>query len=158
MGSLDQLNRSVLDAIHSGRIGQPVFVRCIASSATGRQAGLAILLDLAASARQLVGSSIHRLYASESPDREQMTLTVQFQGGATALISTVSAGPSGPVLDVLVLGNHGAIYCDRYDSMADRETLDAPPPDPARDPALRRAIEAAIQSGKPQTVRAEDQP
>lgn len=142
---------SVQSLVKSNRIGRPVFVRCVAA---GGDDLWSLLLGLVAAARSWVGASLSRLHATGSADARQLTVTLQFSTGATALVSVATHGE--PAVDVLVLGDHGAIY---YDG------LEGPPAGKSAGPlaavedahALRAAIEAAIRSGQPQSVRGEGQ-
>ena len=71
-----------------------------------------------------------------------MTLTIEFCGGATAVVGW-SAGSGG--VDLMVLGNHGALYHD-FGSAAQRE--EAPGAiDQKPDAAVLSLIERALHSG-----------
>src|SRR5207249_830207 len=104
----NQLNRAVQQAIQAKQIGVPVFVRCIANVETGKTERLDVLRALVSAVQSWIGDSIDQIYAVESS--KQTTLSLLFQGGATALVVTMTAVPAAPTADVIVVGNHGAIY------------------------------------------------
>jgi hypothetical protein len=102
----------------SGRVGQPVFFRCVITSwpALAEEAAAVAL----AAAVAVIGDRPRTLFARGEPDRGNLHALLDFFGGATAL---VAVGPGEPGWDAMLLGNHGAAYLDsttpsRYDRAA----------------------------------------
>ena len=79
-----------------------------------------------------------------------MSLTLQFRDGATALVSFARGQPRGDGVDLMVLGNHGALYHDAGSAQLWDEPADDWPDRP--DPDLLAAIERALRSGKPEPL------
>jgi predicted dehydrogenase len=115
MPSLADLHRTIDAAVASGRIGRPVFVRyfwqgpdapdCTRPEMPAPAAVTGMVADW-------LGEPADRLYVlgSRTDRRRHVALAVQCRNGATALITCVRAPTSASVLDVMVLGNRGAIY------------------------------------------------
>jgi hypothetical protein len=152
MSHFDELDRTVQEAIQSGRIGQPVFVRLLAALNAADADPEATLLPLAAFAANWIGAAVERVYAVRSTGQNQASVLLEFRSGAAGVVSTLTAGAGGPVLDVLLLGNHGAIY---HEGLALGE-FTGPVPLVAVGPALGAAIVQSVRSGKPQAVALED--
>lgn len=158
MPDFDELDRTVREAIKAGRIGQPVFVRCVASVAPdGDAVGTAAQIIRATS--EWIGSPVRRLYAVESPAPRQNSVSVEFADGAAALVNTTTAAAAGPTIDLIVLGNHGALY---HETLAEinREgaAANAAAPGAAADSALRVALDKSLRSGQPQVLPAKEAP
>jgi hypothetical protein len=149
MANLLELHRAVQSAVASQRIGQPVFVRYLAigmSESDGTP--LPLLARLAGVVQGWLGQPLARVYVTKTAS---VAATLQFAGGATALVSHGHGTESR--IDVTLLGNHGALYFGPLVNI-DRPTLSALP--------AHEAIEAVLgksaRSGQPATVSAEDQP
>ena len=98
-----------------------------------------------------VAMTVDRVHAVGSLDGGQVALTLQFQGGATALVAFARGQPRGDGIDLMVLGSRGALY---HDAGAANIWEDPPSAEPrAADPAIREAIERALRSGKPEAIR-----
>jgi hypothetical protein len=108
----EHLDQAVRAAIDSKRIGQPVFVRFTFHAGGPAKEARARLLRMAELARGWVGQDLARVQATGSWRGGQVCLALTFVGGASALVSHARGqGPAaGP--DLMVLGNHGALYHD----------------------------------------------
>ncbi len=156
MAALAALRRAVRATIDSKRIGTPVFVRL---TLQGTEKDDALLAKLALGASLVVdwlGGGLERLYAIGSLAGGQVALTLQFANGGSAIVSFAQGAPRGDGVDLMVLGNHGAIYhdagsADLWDEPADSADLTA-------DRHLQAQIEEAIRTGKPVAVNAEGRP
>jgi hypothetical protein len=154
MTDLAELHRAVQDTLAGKRLGRPVFVRYLLQSPE-KAAVVPRLARLAAVVRQWLGQTLDRVYAVGSAEGGQVSLTLQFREGGSALVS-LALGPGPGGVDVLLLGNHGALYHDAGHAAcgADPPALPATRPDPA----LAAAIEKTLRSGKPEPVGPEARP
>ena len=134
------LYKTVKEVLDSGRIGSPVFVRCIlfpsllfpsitrncdeneerncdenieAQIASDREHLTDVLAKSLATVSSWLDASPQRVYAQGGKDAGQITATVHYVSGQTALVSvgTVKANDT-PCADLMLLGNKGAIYHD----------------------------------------------
>jgi hypothetical protein len=135
------------------RIGQPVFVRYTRSGGTDADAMVALLARMVADAQAWIGRPPQRLWANGSPRRGQVCLTVQFQAGATALVSYDRVAAAGEGLDLLILGNHGSMMYDSGTGLSGDTPLPYTPEQPA-DPEIQAAITRSLESGEPQALTA----
>lgn len=140
------LSETIHAVVKSKRIGQPVFVRITLSTSRNDQITRALAL-MAEMASSWIGQALERVHAAGSVTAGQVCVTLQFQGGATGLLSYAQGKTLGDGVDVLVLGNHGAIHHD-----AGMGTLWHSQPDfkdAKVDAKLIRVIEQALGTGKP---------
>ena len=107
------LYKTVKEVLDSGRIGSPVFVRCIAQLASDREHLTDVLAKSLATASSWLDASPQRVYAQGGKDAGQITATVHYATGQTALVSVGTVKANGtPRADLMLLGNKGAIYHD----------------------------------------------
>src|SRR5262245_6522798 len=100
---------TVAKVIAAGQIGQPVFTRCLIGLPDAPTDRAGSLADAVLAIRKWYGTPIERVFGAGSWERG-ISIHLQFRNGASALISQTNA-PSR-VADLIVLGNHGAIYHD----------------------------------------------
>src|SRR5262245_8941759 len=112
MTTLADLHRSVQATLASKRLGRPVFVRYLLQSQEKADAAVPRLALLAGTVRDWVGQPLERVYALGTLRGGQLSLTLEFRDGATALVSWTAGPPRGDGVDLTVLGNHGALYHD----------------------------------------------
>lgn len=138
---LADLDRAVQAVLASKRLGQPVFARL-----TWRGAGKAAeqLARLAALACGWLGQEPLRLHAVGG-EAGPASLTLLFAGGASAIVSVMPGEPSG-ALDLLMLGNRGALQHEA----AEPFRFGSEKPDPKWVKRIRRALSA----GSPVEVEA----
>lgn len=148
MSFLDDLHRTVQTTLKSQRLGVIVFVRYQLQSTS--KSGVERLAQMLSAVREWMGRSLERVYAVGAP-KTGVSLTVEFQGGATALVSWTSAPPRGAGVDLMVMGNHGVLYHDAGNG----KLWDEPPGALAEKPdqALVGLIERALRSGQPEAVK-----
>jgi hypothetical protein len=149
MPSLADLHRTVRTTLAGKRLGRPVFVRYTLHGPEPASAVVPRLAQLTAVVRDWLGQPLERVHAIGSADQGQVALTLQFREGATALVSFARGRPSGPGADVMVLGNHGALYHDAGSANPWDEAGDLPD---RPEPPLQAVIERALRSGKPEPV------
>jgi hypothetical protein len=98
LGALEQVARS-------GRVGQPVFLRCqVTAPPQGSVAALAGALDAAVTLFEAAPDSL-QVWGDESAGALHAVLL--FRSGASVLITT---GPGAATADAVLLGNRGAVY------------------------------------------------
>ena len=147
MSKSKDLDAAVQDVIKAGQIGRPVFVRCLVGVPEGREDQVKLFVDLVMNVQGWIGAAIERLVAvgTWGPG---LSICVQFRNGASAIISGKSTREW--LADLIVLGNHGAIYRDAFSGGVAKLARSFPESDSRR--VIRAALEAAVESGRPQTV------
>jgi hypothetical protein len=91
----------------SGRVGQPVFLRCTLQCEPARAEDVAAAALAAAAA--VIGDRPRTLFARGEAASGSVHALLDFASGPTAL---VAVGPGEPAWDVMLLGNHGAAYLE----------------------------------------------
>jgi hypothetical protein len=148
MNSWETLDRMVLEAVFSGRIGKPVFVRLLGNSGAADQENQwNCLLSLVRLANRWMGQAPRRVYATGSPGRAPIAAVIEYANGTSATIGTTTGSDAGAVADVLLLGNRGAIYYEGLQlagaaGAAGRAAAGA-------EETLRAALEMSLNSGEP---------
>jgi hypothetical protein len=147
MSKSKDLDAAVLDVIKAGQIGRPVFVRCLVGVPEAREDQKKLFVDLVMNVQIWIGEAIERLVAvgTWGPG---LSICVQFRNGASAIVSGEVTREW--LTDLIVLGNHGAIYRDAFSGSVAKLARSFPESDSKR--AIRAALEAAVESGQPQTV------
>jgi hypothetical protein len=147
---LEELERAVGAVVAGKRIGRPVFVRyTLPGAGKGRQR-VARLARMMQAGGQWMGQAPARLYAVGSLKDGAISLTVQFRDGASALLSVVRGKGHGDGVDLLVIGNHGALHYDSATAAGWDATATHRRGEP--DAKLVAAIERALRSGRPETL------
>ncbi len=142
--SLADLYRAVESTLASKRLGTPVFVR-YSLQTTGKTNGAATrLARMTAVARDWLGQELERIYALGSARTGHVTLTLEFRGGATGQITWANGARGG--VDLMLLGNHGALYHDADLDGPDAEVAAKP------EPGLLAWVERALRSGQPEAA------
>jgi hypothetical protein len=149
MPPLADLHRAVQAALASKRLGTPVFVRYTLHGPDRAEAVIPRLTQVAGVVCGWLGQPLERVYAVGSPADGQVSLTLQFREGATALVSYARGRVPGPGADVLLLGNHGALSHDAGDANPWEEAEDLPD---RPDPQLQAAVERSLRSSKPEPL------
>jgi len=124
---LKSLEQSVQQVIHEGRVGNVVFVRCIAHLVSQRAQLESCLKDALATVASWMNASVEGTYQLSNDG--QLTAALQFERGQTALVSVGIAPGADPMVDLMVLGNRGAIY-HSLPVTSDQWSMDAARPSP----------------------------
>ena len=140
------LHRAVQHVLADKHLGTPVFVRYLLTTQEKPGAILPHLARIAGTIRSWLGQPLERVYALGQVKTGQVTLTMEFRGGSTGLLGWWS-GPQG--IDLLVLGNRGAIYHESETSPARRA---GPTSEEKPDAALLALIQRALASGRPEVA------
>jgi hypothetical protein len=149
MASLADLHHAVQATIASKRLGRPVFVRYTIQGLDKPETIVPQLARATTGVQDWLGQPLTRIYAVGTVGSGQVALTLSFREGATGLVSFAHGQPRGDGTDVMVLGNHGAVYHDAGDASLWDETVAT---DGKPDPVLVGAIERALRSGRPEAV------
>jgi hypothetical protein len=150
MTTFADVARAVQATLASKRLGKPVFVRLTWQGLDKPEAITPRLARGIAVVQQWLGQPLEQVYALGSTENGQLALTLRFREGATALVSFTRGQPRGAGLDLLVLGNHGAIYHDSGSAeLWDEPAADLPD---KPDPALVALIEQAVRSRQPEAA------
>ncbi len=108
---IESLQQSVQSVIDEGRIGSPVFLRCIVQApieAANIVGGIAALTEIA---NNWMPAPPEQIYALDSADATQITAMVQYAGGQAALLSVNCIPADGEIaVDLRLVGNNGIIY------------------------------------------------
>jgi hypothetical protein len=150
MNAIAELHHAVQTAIAGKRLGKPVFVRYLLTC-PDKIPLVARLACITAVVRGWLGQTLENIQAIGSAAAGQVSLTLQFREGGSALVSVSRGQRLGDGVDLLVLGNHGALYHDAGHAAAGDVTSDLPNAPPQR--ALLAAIDKALRSGNPEPVR-----
>jgi hypothetical protein len=156
MTSCADLHLAVETTLASGRLGRPVFVRYLVQSRDPGETVIPRLARLLCVIRAWLGQPLERLYGVGSAAAGQVSLTVQFRDGATALITFSRGQPGGAGVDLLVLGNHGSLAFDAENDAFWEEMPQGG--EPAPDDCLQAAIEQSLASGRPVSMASEGRP
>ncbi len=157
MAMLAELHRAVQKAVDSKRLGKVVFVRYHLQGVleAASPAILPGLAQVAAIVGDWVGEPPTRLYTliTGKEGRGQSTLTLQFPGGATALVSEAPGPKERFGVSLMVVGSKGTLSHE-YDA-GTRHTWEEPGRPPARRvPEILGAIEDTREKGtNPVVVR-----
>ncbi len=145
---LADLHRAVQAALVSKRLGTPVFVRYLYHRPDDKQPS-ATLAKTVAQVQGWIGQPLQRLVAVGTAEHRHISLSLEFQKGATALVAWTGA-PGREGVDLMLVGNHGAVYHDAGtallwdDGLADdKRDVDA---------HLVDLINRALKSNRPETA------
>jgi hypothetical protein len=147
MTYLADLHRTVEATLASRRLGRPVFVRYHWFGPEPPDEMFTRLAQLTALAGVWLDQDLDRLQVNAAADLTHVALTAQFQAGATALIGVTRVPASDACVDLMILGNRGAVYHEEAAVLLSVEA-DASawrPPDPL----LLDRIAQALRSGQP---------
>jgi hypothetical protein len=156
VATLADLYRVIESTLATHRLGQPVYVRYLAQSLPQPEFIVPYLTRITKVVGGWLNQSLHHLYAVGTPASGQVALTLQFLGGASALIILASGPPGDADVDILVIGNHGTLAYEG--GGADLWNLSRAASEPPIDPQIQHAIEQALELRKPVRIAAEAQP
>ena len=108
---IQSLQQSVQSVIDEGRIGSPVFLRCIVHTPIEAADTVGGIAALTAIANNWMPNPPEQIYAIDNADRTQITAMVKYAGGQSALLSVNRLPAGGEVtVDLRLVGNNGIIY------------------------------------------------
>lgn len=142
------LYQTIKEILETGRVGTPVFVRCVVQILPISDD----IVDTVARILMIAGSWFEaapiRVYA-QTQDFMQITASVQYTGGQNAIISVNIANDLPPRVDLMMLGNKGALYHDGESLPEGFDiTFDSTPiPE-----WLIEALERSLENGRPANI------
>ena len=145
---MHSLYRTVNEIIDTGRLGVPVFVRCIVQIASGSEQVGSVLARILTMASSWLKSSPVEVYAQSNHRLRQITVTIKYTDGQTSIVS-VSATGVAHRMDLMLLGNKGALYHDG-DALSPGFDMTAEPL-PVPD-WLLDALERSLNDGEPAAI------
>jgi hypothetical protein len=145
---MHSLYRTVSEILDTGRLGVPVFVRCIIQVASGSEHMGNILARMLTMASSWLKSSPVEVYAQSNDRLRQITVTIKYTDGQTSIVS-VSASGAAHRIDLMLLGNKGALY-HNGDALSPGFDINAEPI-PVPD-WLLDALERSLHAGEPATI------
>ena len=108
---IQSLQQSVQSVVDEGRIGSPVFLRCIVHAPIEAADTVGGIAALTAIANSWMPNPPEQLYALDNADKTQITAMVKYAGGQSALLSVNRLPAGGEVtVDLRLVGNNGIIY------------------------------------------------
>lgn len=152
---LGELRQSVQAVISGKRIGRPVFVRLTLHGPDKNAGVLRKLALMAEMTSSWIAQPVDRLHAVGRLESGQVCVAIQFKGGASALVSFAQGQSFGGGIDLMVLGNHGAIHHDSGAGTLWQSIPDFRDAEP--DAVWSKAIERTLRSGKPTAPTAKDE-
>lgn len=144
---MQALYETVGKIIAAGRIGVPVFVRCLVQLPPNTEKPEKILASIMNVASLWLNSSPSSLYAQRN-DSAYINSTIKYAGGQTAIGITSILPITKAQVDVMLLGNKGAIYHED-DFLLPESDFD----DKTVSESLKVAIERSLETGKPEEVK-----
>ncbi len=106
------LYETVKEILDTGRVGIPVFLRCSAQIEAGEDYVEDVLMRILAMTCSWMEAVPLRLYAQNGNKSKQLTVTAHYVGGQTAIVSVNATEDREDSLDLMLLGNKGALYHD----------------------------------------------
>lgn len=141
------LQQSVSSIIAEGRIGSPVFLRCMVQIPLTGVSVVSSMAAVAAAANTLMPSEPERIYIPDTADATQMTAMVQYAGGQTAMLSLNRIPAVGEAsVNLMLVGNKGVIH---HDTPVERHRRMQPPIEFSGGEELIAQIETAINTTTP---------
>jgi hypothetical protein len=144
-GSLLDLQRAVEETLANGRIGRVVFVRYSLHGLDPRRRLIDGVAALAGAATRWVGGQVELIIAVGSEKAGQLSATLVFGSGESAAVTCGRAPGPGSGMDLMIVGNRGAVYHDGGSSVL--WPVGAMDPG-AAEPRLVAAIARSLASGR----------
>ena len=141
------LQQSVSSVIAEGRIGSPVFLRCMVQIPLTGASVVSSMAAVAAVANTWMPSKPERIYVPDKLAATQMTAMVQYAGGQTAMLSVNRIPAVGEAsVNLMLVGNKGVIH---HDTPAERHRRMQPPIEFSGGEELIAPIETALKTNTP---------
>lgn len=145
---MESLKKSVQSVIEKGRIGSPVFLRCVLNVASGTSSLLQPTAEIVALSNGWIPSQPQHVYAKGDADAAQVTVMVQYTDGQMAMLS-INRVETETAIDIMLVGNKGVVY---HETPIGRHYLSGTPPQLDSTGKLTDAITQALASGQPIAV------
>ena len=137
--ALTDLETNVRSVISSKRIGTPVFARLMLTSVTKEQT-VPMLTRAVGLIERWFSQKRSRMHSVGTGDN--VTLSLGFPSGASAIITIASSVSTGSPFDLLLLGHHGSVLHDFGNGLLGPTSLvwDTLEADPAIEQAVREVL------------------
>jgi len=106
------LYQTIKEIIDTGRVGVPVFVRFIVQTTPIDEQIIDILAQTLVMTGSWLGSIPAKIYVQHRENTAQITATAEYTGGQTAIVSINISTEFASRIDLMLLGNKGALYHD----------------------------------------------
>jgi hypothetical protein len=146
---MQSLYETIKEILGTGRVGVPVFVRCVVSIAPEEEDIEEVLMKVLTMTNSWLGASPFRVYAQSRPKSGQITVTIHYLEGQSALVSVNAVPGLAASVDLVLLGNKGALYHDSESLSPDFDVTDEPLPIPEW---LIDIVDQSLQTGRPVVV------
>ena len=143
------LYETVKEILDTGRVGVPVFLRCSAQIESGGKYMEDVLVRILAMTCSWMEAVPLRVYAQSGSRSRQLTVTVHYVGGQTGIVSVNAAPGVRDSVDLMLLGNKGAIYHDAESLPPGFDITTEPLPVPEW---LVDAVDKSLLTGKPALI------
>jgi len=148
---MQSLQQSVQSVIDGGRIGSPVFLRCMLQIPIERENIVQATAALATLANTWMPSEPERICVEESADAIQSTAMIQYAGGQTATLSVNRIPTDAEAsVELILMGNKGVIY---HETPTGRHRLMKSRIELSGGENLIDVINRAIKTGKPVNLK-----
>ncbi len=144
------LYETVKEILETGRVGVPVFVRFSAQFTSEDEYVEDVLVRILSMACSWMEAPPLQLYAQSRDKSRHFTVTIQYAGGQTAIVSVNTVPGTADRLDLMLLGNKGGLYHDAEALPPGFDIADEPVPVPEW---LIRALEESLRAGKPTHIK-----
>lgn len=144
------LYETVKEILNTGRVGVPVFMRCVAQIAPESGHIGYVLVRMLTMACSWLEASPLKVYAQSRNNSRQITVTTQYAGGQTSIVSVDAVPSVSTRVDLMLLGNKGALYHDGEALSPGFDITAEPLPVPEW---LTDAVERSLRSGKPAVIK-----
>ncbi len=145
---MESLKKSVQSVIEKGRIGSPVFLRCVLHIASETTSLLQPTSEIVALSNGWMPSQPQNIYAQGDVNATQVTVMVQYTDGQMAMLS-INRVDTETAIDIMLVGNKGVIY---HETPIGRNYLSATPPQLGAKGELTEVIADALATGQPIAV------
>jgi hypothetical protein len=140
------LYETIKEIIDTECIGVPVFVRCAVQMESDGEYVEEILARTLSMACSWLEAFPFQIYAQTGNGSGQVTVTTHHTGGQTSIVSVNTAPGAKDGIDLILLGNKGAVYQDAETIPPGFDVTAEPLPVPEW---LRDAVERSLSAGRP---------
>ena len=155
MNNFEALYHTVKTAVDAGRVGTPVFLRCLAHVASDGKTLDAALAEILGATDLWLGGPAQRVFARGGPRSGQITTTAEFARGGTAIVCVAVMIDAVPRVDFLLVGNRGTLVHEGSSDPIPLEAEDLPPITETSG-SVMEAVRQSLKTGKPVLVHEED--
>ncbi len=145
---MELLKKSIDSVIEKGRIGNPVFLRCILNIACDASSLLHPAAQIVELSNGWMTSEPQCIYAQGDVDTSQVTVMMKYAGGQMSILS-INRVETETAIDIMLVGNKGVIY---HETPIGRHYLSGTPPHLTETEEHLDIITQALATGQPITV------